>query len=198
MKKNIIIGLLILVPIIVAPVVYFQHDRIETLFSSKELETVNWNELNKTGDLYYKKLTDIPFTGIAEGKEESDDDWTTRSPIRDGLKNGMESSYYKDGQLSSKGNWKNGKREGTWAWYHKNGQLDYKGNFKNDKREGTRVEYHDNGQLSSKGNWNSGEREGAWVFFNKDGTKRMSERTRFGFTFDEGSGVYRNGMRVSD
>ena len=90
MKRNIIIGLLILVPIIVVPVMYFQHDRIETLFSPEEPETVNWSELNKTGGLYYKKFTDIPFTGIAEGKEESSDDGTTRSPIRDGLKNGVE------------------------------------------------------------------------------------------------------------
>ena len=66
MTKNIIIGLLILIPIIVAPVVYFQHDRIENLFSS---QTVDWNSLVKRNGLYYQKFTEEPFTGKVTGEQ---------------------------------------------------------------------------------------------------------------------------------
>ena len=73
-----------------------------------------------------------------------------------------------------------------------------RGNYKDGQRDGTWVNYHENGQLRYKGEYNNGNREGSWVFFNKDGTKRMSENKVGEIIFDEGSGVYRNGKKVSD
>ena len=37
----------------------------------------------------------------------------------------------KDGQLSSKGNYKDDKMEGLWKWYYKNGQLKSEENYIN-------------------------------------------------------------------
>ncbi len=160
MKKNIIIGLLILVPIILTPVVYFQHDRIETLFSP---QTADGNSLIQRDGLYYQKFTEEPFTGEVTGKQ--------RGKIVKGI------------------------REGTWVSYWDNGQLDYRGNYKNDKKEGTWVSYWDNGQLWDKGNIKNGKKEGRWVFYDSGGTKRITADT---YGWDEGSGVYRNGKKVSD
>ncbi len=97
-----------------------------------------------------------------------------------------------------RGSLKNGKQEGTWVRYYNSGQLNYKVNFKNGKRKGTWVRYYENGQLLSKGEYKDGEREGTWVFFNKDGTKRMSEYKIGEYIHDEGSGLYRNGEKVSE
>ena len=97
-----------------------------------------------------------------------------------------------------RGNYKNGKREGTWVVYHENGQLKYKGEYKNGKEEGPWFSYDDTGQLRENGEYKDGEREGTWVFFNRDGTKRMFGQIIGGFVLDEGSGVYRNGEKVSD
>ena len=102
------------------------------------------DDLVQREGLWYKKFTDVPFTGeIDEGLE--------------------------------KGNYDNGKREGPWVIYHKNGQLRHKVNYKNGKREGT------------------------WVFYKADGTKRIFKDESFfgGIFFDEGSGVYREGKKVS-
>jgi len=64
----------------------------------------------------------------------------------------------------------NGKREGSVS-YWSDGQLSSKGNYKNGKREGEWVECHENGQLSSKGNYKNCMKEGAWFqYFFDDGT----------------------------
>ena len=214
MSKNIIIGLLLLVPIILIPVVYFQHDRIETFLGQNELETVDWNELNKLDGLYYKKFTEKPFTGVAEGKDETQKSFTTRCPIRGGLKNGKQSTFYANGQLKEKGDFKNGKQEGTWVFYHDNRQLNAKVNFKDGKPDGPyvgyyysgklkiqetykngelngpQIFYYKNGQLRGKQNYRNGKREGPWVFFDK---KRWSPNE---FKSDAGSGTFKDGVKV--
>ena len=149
------------------------------------------DDLVKREGIYYKKFSDVPFTGeIDEGL------------IRPNFKNGKEEgtwvSYHKNRQLSDKGNFNKGRKEGTWIYYYDDGQLYDKGNYNNGGQEGTWVSYHRNGQLRSKGHYKNWEREGPWVFFKKDGTKRMSENFSLGFKIDEGSGVYRNGVKVSD
>jgi antitoxin component YwqK of YwqJK toxin-antitoxin module len=62
------------------------------------------------------------------------------------------STFYENGQLCYKGNYKNGEPEGAHVYYHENGQLVYKGNKKNGKEEGVWVSYHENGQLESTPN----------------------------------------------
>ena len=60
-------------------------------------------DLVKTDGLYYKKFTDVPFTGKVIGK----DGWN----FVDGI-------------------FKNGKENGSWSYYYKNGQLFRKGYYK--------------------------------------------------------------------
>ena len=105
-------------------------------------ETVKYEDLVKREGLYYKKFSDVPFTGKTTGKVQ--------------------------------GTFKNGKKDGPWFDYHKNGKL------------------------LSKGTYKDGKREGPWVDFHSDGTKRMSEKKTGTIIFDEGSGFYRNGKKVSD
>ena len=129
--------------------------------------------------VYYKKFSEVPFTGKVTG-------------LRNGLmKNGKEDGEWvinhENGQLYSKGNYKNGKREGSWVWYYDNGQLFSKGNYKNGEDKGEWVWYHIYGHLDSKGNYKNGKKEGAWVEYEKDGT-----------LYRERSGTYKNGMKVSD
>ena len=117
--------------------------------------------------LYYKKFTDVPFTGeIDEGPH--------KGKFKDGFPDGHWILYYEDGELLEKGDFKDGDKVGLWVSYHKNGQLRSRGDFKN------------------------GRKEGEWVFFDKDGTKQMSELKIGETVLNEGSGVYRDGIKVSD
>ena len=100
--------------------------------------------------LYYKKFTDIPFTGeIDEGLE--------RGNFKNGKREGPSISYYKNGQLFYEGEYKNGKQEGPWFFYQETGQLKREVNYNDGQRDGPWTIYHNNGQLDSKGEYKNGE-----------------------------------------
>ena len=92
--------------------------------------SVSWSlklyELVERDGIYYKKFSDIPFTGKIESRK------------------------------IGTGNYKNGKRDGSWIGYYDNGQLMYKGNWKNGKREDAWVSYWNSGKLKNKGIYKNG------------------------------------------
>ena len=100
---------------------------------------VDWNNLVKRDGLYYEKFTDKPFTGKVTG--------INRGKVKNGKAEGEWLSYYENGQLKYKINYKDGKAEGEWLWYYENGQLEMKGNYKDGKFEGQWLNYDENGKL---------------------------------------------------
>ena len=84
------------------------------------------DDLVQRDDLYYKKFTDVPFTGeIDEG--------LVRGNFKNGRQEGPWIGYHENGQLRYKDEYKNGRKEGTSIGYNENGQLLYKGEYKNGK-----------------------------------------------------------------
>jgi len=57
--------------------------------------------------LYYKKSTEVPFSGTVTGRYQG--------KIKNGKRDGPWFRYHENGQLSSKGPYKNGRREGPWV-----------------------------------------------------------------------------------
>ena len=53
------------------------------------------DDLVKRDGIYYKKFSDVPFTGRLEG--------IVQGEIKNGKEEGVGSVYYKNGQLESKG-----------------------------------------------------------------------------------------------
>ena len=84
---------------------------------------VDVDELLKRDGLYYKKFTNVPFTGKTSGR--------TQITFKNGKQHGPFVRYHENGQLSSKGTFKEGKRDGPFVWYHDNGQLLEKATYKN-------------------------------------------------------------------
>ena len=111
-------------------------------------EEVTFADLVERDGLYYKKVTEVPFTGKVTGLQQG--------RFKNGVMEGPWVSYHENGQLLSEGAFKNGKYEGPWVFYHNNGQLEMKGDFKNGDREGLWIDYYDNGQLNKKGNYKNG------------------------------------------
>ena len=62
-------------------------------------------------------------------------------------------------------------------------------------RKGQLIRYHANGQLMAIGDYNNGRRDGSWVFYEEDGTKRFYQSHN---SDDQGTGVYRDGLKVSN
>ena len=135
-------------------------------------------DLVKRDGLYYKKFSDVPFSGVTTGIEQI--------TFKNGKRDGAHIRYYDNGQLWFKGNNKNGERDGASVSYWDNGQLKSKGDLKNGEEEGAWVSYYENGELFSKGNWKNGNREGAFVAYYKDGT-----------VWEKGTGTYKNGNKIS-
>ena len=86
--------------------------------------------------LFYKKFTDVPFTGEEQKEFEN---WEKKYP---------QVSYHNNGQLLEKGTRKNGKKYGPWVRYYDNGQLSFKGTYKEGKRDGPWVSYNKDGTIN--------------------------------------------------
>ncbi len=162
------------------------------LFPSLALsEEVLWYNLVETDSLYYKKFTDVPFTGKVMGSE--------RGRFKKGKREGPWVSYHDNGQLYWKRIYKNGEFEGRWVRYFPNGQLKEKGDYKNGRGEGFWVYYDENGQLERKGNYKNGLREGPWEFYDEDGKEKLSTGGYYGLNdswWRSVSGTYKNGEKV--
>ena len=86
--------------------------------------TVKFDDLVFRTGLYYKKFTDVPFTGEVTGE--------TQGSVKDGKEEGLWVDNHKNGQISSKGTYTDGKQDGPWVGYDQNGNVrdSYTGTFK--------------------------------------------------------------------
>ena len=103
---------------------------------------VDFKDLVGRKGLYYKKFSDVPFTGKTTGK--------TQGTFKNGKKDGPFVDYWDNGQLESQGTYKNGKMDGPYVSYHDNGQFRAKGTLKDGKREGPWVVYKKDGTVWDK------------------------------------------------
>jgi antitoxin component YwqK of YwqJK toxin-antitoxin module len=140
-------------------------------------ESVDFKDLVKRDGVYFKKRTDVPFTGKTTGDEQGS--------FKNGKKVGSWIGYFDNGQLYSKGTYKDGKLDGPYVRYYKNGQLYSKGTYKDGKYDGAWVGYYDYGQLRYKGPYKNGKEDGPWVFYYENGN--VNEKV---------TGTFRNGVKV--
>ena len=116
------------------------------------------NDLVIREGLYYKKFSDVPFSGVTTGNEQR--------TFKNGVKDGAYIRYYDNGQVWFKGNHKNGNKEGEWVQTIFLGERKIvdgtwgfeKGNYKNGKKEGVWVNHNLEGQLISKDNFKNGKK----------------------------------------
>jgi hypothetical protein len=148
---------------------------VTLLFPALAFGWTTTDDLVVRDGLYYKKYTDVPFTGKVTGE--------TQETFKDGKRNGPWVRYWDNGQLSSKGTYKDGKKDGPWAWFSDNGHLGSKGIYKNGKEDSPWVSYWNNGQIHYKGTYKDGEKDGPWVSYQYNG-KLWSK------------GIYKDGVKV--
>ena len=113
-------------------------------------ETVLADDLVVRNGIFYKKFTDTPFIGEVIGHQNG--------TIINGKRDGFWESYYDNGQLNWKGNYKDDCLDGPWEYYHENGQLSYKGNYKAGLEEGLFEHFQKNGKFEKKERWKNGRR----------------------------------------
>ena len=89
-------------------------------------ESVDFKDLVERNGLYFKKFTDVPFTGKTTGEKQGS--------LNNGKMVGPWINYWSNGHLRSKGIFKDGKKNGLWVLYRINGQFSSKETYKNDKK----------------------------------------------------------------
>ena len=147
------------------------------------------DDLVMRDNLYYKKFTDVPFTGKVTGNGSSEwrKSFISKGSFKNGKKNGLWIRYYDNGQLWDKGTYINGKKEGYWIAYFDDGKLWYKGNMRNGNEDGFWIFYFSNGQLHYKGKYINFKKEGPWVSYLRDGSVIPSD-----------TGTFKDGKKISD
>lgn len=93
-------------------------------------------------------------------------------------KNGVEKSYYDNGQLEYEKNWKDGKKDGHWKSYYENGQLVVEEGYINDKLD-WKKHYYDEGQLLSDEDWEDGTLK-LFKFYYQNGQLRCKRKYKSG------------------
>ena len=85
------------------------------------------------------------------------------------IKDGLHESFYKNGQLKFRGNFKNGKRDGLWKIFYSksdnnpfilHGPINTRKNYKNGQRDGLVENFNKNGQLGGRTNYINGKLHG--------------------------------------
>ena len=168
---------------------------ISLLSSPSWCELIPLDELILRDGLYYKKFTDIPFTGDGG-------DVFQNGQFKDGMKEGYWREYDHDGSLGKKEhfrkgelhgrseyhyingqkiieNYIDGKLNGRWEWYYANGKLEELRIFKDD-RIISWDHYFENGQLSWRENYKDGKAQGLWEYFNEDGSLKETRTFKAG------------------
>jgi antitoxin component YwqK of YwqJK toxin-antitoxin module len=78
--------------------------------------SVTFGDLMQRDGLFYKKFTDVPFTGEITGPIAVDN-WSEQGSVKNGKREGAWVSNYSDWQIASKGNYKNGKQSVSYVIY---------------------------------------------------------------------------------
>ena len=112
--------------------------------------SIQMEEVVKRDDTYYKKFSNIPFSGHIE-------------------------SYHPNGQLKIIGDMSVGKKVGNWVEYYMNGIKKSEGQFTKGERDGLWVYYFLNANIKEKQFYIEGNKDGLWEKFEVDGTIVQTE-----------------------
>ena len=84
----------------------------------------------------------------------------SRANYKDGERNGLSESWYANRQLKLRVNYKDDKLDGLYEYWRENGQLESRTSYKNDKLDGLYESWYANGQPWSRVSYKNGKRDG--------------------------------------
>ena len=83
---------------------------------------------------------------------------------------GLQKDYYENGQLKITGRLNNdGLKDGVWTSYFENGQKNSESNFKAGINNGFSMIWYPNGNVRYFGDYTNGNKSGTWTFYNEEG-----------------------------
>ena len=131
-------------------------------------ETIQQHQLVEKDGLVYKRGSTQPFTGSVLDVYDNSLIMGTGT-YKDGKRDGMWFSFWKNGNIQYEGVFKDGKEHGFFESFYENGQLKERKTYKDGKEEGLVEQFYENGQLDYKGNWKDGMEDGFYEIFYENG-----------------------------
>ena len=132
-------------------------------------ETLGNENIFEIDGVYYKKGTNVPFTGEFIGQKNGK--LTDKGRYKNGKRDGLWIDYRENGQIWGQMEFKNGEPHGVSIQFYPNGNTATKNRYKNGLAEGLSETFYENGRPELKGYYKNGQRDGSWDFFLEDGTK---------------------------
>jgi len=136
-------------------------------------------DLVKRGDLYFKKFSDVPFSGEVQGQ------W--QGYFLDGKKEGEWTTYHDNGQLESKGFYKDGRENSDWIFYFDNGQKATELAYELGKKTGYFIGFYPNGSQQICGSYLNDKIDGYVYFYDNNRNLNL-----------EATGIYSKGKKVAE
>ena len=131
-------------------------------------ETLGNENIFEIDGVYYKKGTNVPFTGEFIGQKNGK--LTDKGRYKNGKRDGLWISYHENGQIADQGEFKNGEPHGFYIAFYPNGITATKRTYKNGLIEGLSESFTENGRLELRVNYKNGKQDGLVKFFHEDGT----------------------------
>jgi antitoxin component YwqK of YwqJK toxin-antitoxin module len=133
-----------------------QEQEASTEKDQPETERISEKNLVMRNDLYYKKFTNLPFSGLVESYHENGQLKTT-GQIINGKKNALWEKYYSNGRQKSIGHYRMGIKEGSWKYYFLNSNLKEEEFYKNGEKHGLWKTFDPQGSLLKTESYKLGE-----------------------------------------
>ncbi|WP_298778764.1 toxin-antitoxin system YwqK family antitoxin [uncultured Polaribacter sp.] len=132
-------------------------------------KTGTWKSFLKENNQlkYLKKFDDF---GNATGEWKGYYDSGELNFVENYLNNkpyGEQTKYFKNGNISSRGEKRNGKNDGIWEYYYDNGNILCEREFKNGVDNGKYVQYFKNGKIHKIGTYKNFKKVGTWKIYNE-------------------------------
>jgi len=131
-------------------------------------ETLGNENIFEIDGVYYKKGTNVPFTGEFIGQKNGI--LETKGRYKNGKRDGLWIDYHENGQIWYQGEFKNGEPHGVFIGFYPNGITATKRTYKNGLIEGLSESFTENGRLELRVNYKNGKQDGLVKFFHEDGT----------------------------
>jgi len=135
--------------------------------------------LQDRNGIQYEVNSEVGFTGKYVLYENSGQK-LYETNYKNGMKNGLETSWFKNGQKQYETNYKNGMKNGLTTGWNRNGQKESEANFKNGKNDGLWTGWHENGQKEFEANWKNDKKDGLWTSWDKEGNVTKTETYKDG------------------
>lgn len=127
------------------------------------------SEEDLQNDIFYYRESLTPFSGTCISKFNGINQVKAKRSYQNGIMNGEITVYYKNGQISKRGQYKDGEYHGKWIGWFKNGTKSFEVNHDEGLLDGAYITYHENGKMKEKGIYNESQKTGKWEYFDNAG-----------------------------